>query len=310
MRKPLFAVGTTYWRSYALFDAGVRREREGDVHGAESLYVDALKLDPRNRGARMNLAILLLAGNNKQRGIEQLNKAMQEAEEANEDDDPVRYAAALRLAATHYDLKQPEKALAIALELQTHVDRKLAELEVHTGPKMNKWLAFLRAIPKIGARIAGRWEAWHLERRRRAIPHPPLKKMLQAMQPPLAVMIAGIRAASGEASALEDLERNASVDRTAPSSLVQYNLACTYAVAAGTLGETYLDRALSHLEFAQRLQARHPQVIDADHSLDLLREKRGNEYERIRDQYKPRRPRGARAINAQTSEPVPPSPSG
>jgi tetratricopeptide (TPR) repeat protein len=51
-------LGTTNWRSFALFSAGADAYEHGELGAARRLYVRALEADPRNRGALLNLGTL------------------------------------------------------------------------------------------------------------------------------------------------------------------------------------------------------------------------------------------------------------
>jgi hypothetical protein len=53
-------LGTANWRSYAYFAIGERHQRNGDTRAARRAYYQAIDLDHRNLGARLNLAGLLL----------------------------------------------------------------------------------------------------------------------------------------------------------------------------------------------------------------------------------------------------------
>jgi tetratricopeptide (TPR) repeat protein len=304
MKKGLTVLGTTYWRSYALFNAGVRRESEGDTESAEKLYVDALRLDPANRSARMNLAALLLArANNRRdrdRGVEQLRKAMQDAGDPSEwDADPVYYTAAVRLAATLYDDGQRDESLLVANRLLETIEGKLAKMKELPPLQGAMRVVFnaMRATPSFGlsltAGLAERSTRKYLEKLHSRMRNLTLEKYLIGLRPSLLIMIAGLKAAAGDLHAIETMEDDGNVDRTVPSSMIQYNLACTYSIAAAKTRRTserdkYLSAALSHLAFAQRLQPRHPDAIKADASLAYLKQERNADVELILTQYKPK----------------------
>lgn len=55
-------LATKQWRSYALFAVGAEIQKQGDVKGARRRYLEALRYDPANRGAKQNLADAELQG--------------------------------------------------------------------------------------------------------------------------------------------------------------------------------------------------------------------------------------------------------
>ena len=316
MSKGLTVLGTTYWRSYALFNAGLRREQEGDLEWAEKLYVEALKRDARNRGARLNLAALLLAGDehDRRRGIEQLKRAREESSTApTAEADPIYYASSVRLAATLYNEKDPKQALQVATDLLKRIDDKLAEMDrlPKLGRKMGRFFSLLRGVPFIMVAGADRLSQKYLSYLQKQMHNAALEKSLKTMRPGLVIMVAGLRVANGDTGAVVAMEQDSTLDRTMPSAGQQYNLACTYSIAAEiTDEERYLDLSLSHFAFAQRLQPRHRTVVEADESLRYLRQKREKRFSEIVEQYKPK-PRAAAAPATPDPAPVPlPPPLG
>jgi len=300
--KGLTVLGTNYWRSYALFNAGVRREQEGDLESAEKLYVEALKRDPRNRGARLNLGALLLAGNDhdRQRGIEQVKRAREESSQGmTVEADPIYYASSVRLAATLYNEKKEQEALNVATDLLKRINEKLAEMDrlPQLGRKMGKFFDTLRGIGilqiALTANVANRLTQRYLAYLQKQMRNASLEKTLKTIRPGLAIMVVGLRAFNGDKGAIAEMEADPTLDCTTPSAVQQYNLACTYSIAAETTGEAgYLDRALSHFAFAQRLQPRHRTVVEADESLRYVRKERGQRFDEIIEHYKPK-PRAA-----------------
>lgn len=312
--KGLTVLGTTYWRSYALFNAGLRREQEGDLESAEKLYVEALKRDSRNRGARLNLAVLLLAGDehDRRRGTEQLVRAREESSKApTAEADPIYYASSVRLAATLHNEKDSKRALEVATDLLNRIDEKLAEMDrlPKLGRKMGHFFALLRGVPFIMAARADRLSQKYLAYLQKQRHNAALEKTLTTMRPGLVIMVAGLRAVNGDGGAVEAMEHDPTIDRTVPSAGQQYNLACTYSIAAETTrDERYLDLSLSHFAFAQRLQPQHRTVVEADESLRYLREKREKRFGEVVEQYKPK-PRAAAAPETPAPAPVPLPPS-
>jgi tetratricopeptide (TPR) repeat protein len=296
--KGLTVLGTNYWRSYALFNAGVRREQEGDLDSAEKLYVEALKRDPRNRGARLNLGSLLLAGNeqDRQRGIEQVKRAREESSQAaTVEADPIYYASSVRLAATLYNEKKRGEAQQIATDLLKRIDEKLAEMDrlPQLGRKMGRLFNALRGVGALQialtANVANNLTQRYLAYLQKQMRNASLEKTLKTMRPSLVIMLAGLRAANGDPLAIAEMEADPTLDCTMPSSAQQYNLACTYSIAAEmTRDERFLDRSLSHFAFAQRLQPRHQTVVEADESLRYVRKRRSKRFNEILEQYKPK----------------------
>ncbi|HKG38154.1 MAG TPA: hypothetical protein VKB25_04130 [Conexibacter sp.] len=58
--RPFSTLGTDDWRSYAYFALGAERYASADLAHAEQAYHRGLGIDPRNRGAALNLAALEL----------------------------------------------------------------------------------------------------------------------------------------------------------------------------------------------------------------------------------------------------------
>jgi tetratricopeptide (TPR) repeat protein len=317
--KGLTVLGTNYWRSYALFNAGVRREQEGDLESAEKLYVEALKRDPRNRGARLNLGALLLAGNghDRQRGIEQVKRAREESSQGPAvEADPIYYASSVRLAATLYNEKKEKEALDVASDLQKRIDEKLAEMDrlPQLGRKMGKFFGALRGIGilqiALTANVANSLTQRYLAYLQKQMRNASLEKTLKTMRPGLVIMVVGLRAFNGDKGAIAEMEVDPTLDCTTPSAVQQYNLACTYSIAAEKTGEAgHLDRALSHFAFAQRLQPRHQTVVEADESLRYVRKERAQRFNEILEQYKPK-PRTAASAPVVTATGQPPAPVG
>lgn len=302
--KGLTVLGTNYWRSYALFNAGVRREQAGDLESAEKLYVEALKRDPRNRGARLNLGALLLAGNehDRQRGIEQVKRAREESSQGpTVEADPIYYASSVRLAATLYNEKKATEALEVATDLLTRIDEKLAEMDrlPQLGRKMGTFFGALRGFGilqvELTANVANNLTQRYLAYLQKQMRNASLEKTLKTMRPGLVIMVVGLRAINGDEGAIAEMEADPTLDCTTPSAVQQYNLACTYSIAAEVTGKSnHLDRALSHFAFAQRLQPRHRTVVEADESLRHVRKERAQRFNEILEQYKPK-PRTATA---------------
>ncbi|HEY0156853.1 MAG TPA: hypothetical protein VGF28_06115 [Thermoanaerobaculia bacterium] len=296
--KGLTVLGTNYWRSYALFNAGVRREQEGDLESAEKLYVEALKRDPRNRGARLNLGALLLAGNehDRQRGIEQVKRAREESSRGpTVEADPIYYASSVRLAATLYNEKRAEEALKVATDLLERIDEKLEIMDrlPQLGRKMGKLFNALRGIGllqiTLTASVANSLTQRYLAYLHKQMRNASLEKTLKTMRPSLVIMVAGLRAVNGDQRAIAEMEADPTLDCTVPSPAQQYNLACTYSIAAEVShDEKYLDCSLSHFAFAQRLQPRHRTVVEADESLHHVRNERSKRFSEILEQYKPK----------------------
>ena len=92
-----FPFGVNNWESYTLFQAGVERQLKGDNKQARKLFLEALKKDPNNRGALINLGRLDIQDKNYQQAKRQLYQAKNIAE-STLDFDTDWYTATYQLA--------------------------------------------------------------------------------------------------------------------------------------------------------------------------------------------------------------------
>jgi tetratricopeptide (TPR) repeat protein/ADP-ribose pyrophosphatase YjhB (NUDIX family) len=58
IKKSVLGLGTEDWKSYVFFQDGRIRDLQGNVTGAKEYYLEALKIDPKNRYALCNLGLL------------------------------------------------------------------------------------------------------------------------------------------------------------------------------------------------------------------------------------------------------------
>ena len=261
----------------------MKREHEGDVAGAEKLYVNALKLDARNRAARVSLAGLLLSGPESSHGLQQLERAMADAEESEGGADAVYYAGALRQIATLYNLRRTSDALGAAERLLSRIDSKVRDIATlrDIDDATQTLLRFFRLTKLADRRVATRHDAAR---------DAALEAYLKSLRPAVIAIVAGLRTATGDVAAMSLLS---AIDTTVPSGFVQYNIACTYSVAAAhTERADYARMALSHLAFALRLQPRPAEMICGDHSLAYLSEHFTDEFLGIVARHASRRPPG------------------
>jgi hypothetical protein len=126
-------LGTTQWRSYALFRAGLEAQRTGKLDAALSLYVRAVDEDGTNYPALVNLALL------ERTSPERLNAAAARLElvkeRVAENDESRRvlrdtlwYQASYSLAVVQLQLDRPKPAYKNALKLGYELEQTLVAL--------------------------------------------------------------------------------------------------------------------------------------------------------------------------------------
>ena len=247
------ALGTRSWRSYALFRAGIAAAAAADHQSAEDLYIEALRDDPGNLAARVNLAGELMLerregeGPNIEFAIVQLQQVLKKFEEnatQNDEtilDDAVYYSALYQLTAASYDAGRFEAALEYARRLDIAISWATVESE-----ELRPWDS-----PS--------------ERDER------LMAYSDQTLPATRAMLIGIEVEGGLAE-LDELRRR--VDGSLPSAQLQYNYACALAVASRRerdAGEIIVE-ALQRLQFAFRMRDSLRLRARADKSLDNLRD--------------------------------------
>lgn len=272
----LNVVGTSDWRSYALFHAGVRCEQNGDVVSAEALYAAALKQDERNRAARVNFAGILLQKGESDRAIEQLRDAKNEAENADGLSDPVYYAAVLRLSTALFNQQRYKEANEEVATIIRRIYDQLTDMDQIPGlsERANRIIDWLGDLPLLSM-VAKGLEA--LLRRRAASRHAAtkneaLQNYLLAVLPAMKCMHVGTRIAVGERDAIAEAAR---LDSTRPAAMYQYNLACTLSIAAEHTKKkaeenSLVEKALAQMSFSLELQPRNPEVVLSDPSFGYI----------------------------------------
>jgi tetratricopeptide (TPR) repeat protein len=110
-------LGTDNWKSYALFRAGVYWRSESVPDKARKLFASALREDPKNRGAMLNLGVILVEDREYSTAVSHLRAALaaaKEGTEGNEQRDPVWYKALYQLVSAYdYIHRELEEAHAV-----------------------------------------------------------------------------------------------------------------------------------------------------------------------------------------------------
>jgi tetratricopeptide (TPR) repeat protein len=242
--KPFRALGTTRWRSYALFSAGVRLETYRLLAHAEKAYWEALRDDPSNLGARVNLGTVLMDRSRPAPAIRQLQQVSVDALKAKEF--AVGYLARYREAVAWHQLGELEPANDIARWTQARSVSEPLLAEIDTTRKQSAGIT------------------------------PALRRTLDELYPTVKVLDAGLRASLGIPS--DELGGDLGVEfADLPVGHTQHNLALTYVILAQKAGskpvqqEPWLDRALEHLKFAFCLEPHRAGVVASDPSFAPLR---------------------------------------
>jgi tetratricopeptide (TPR) repeat protein len=208
------------------------------------VYLDAVRIDPRNRAARMNLGNMLLRSQDYSLAIEQLEQAITESiASGTAATDPVYYTGRFRLAAAYYEVKRYNDALSETARLLHDIDDQLRAFE--TTPDASG-----------------------------ADPTTRLARYLRSARPAVAVMLAGMRVRAGTITPAKAF-RNC--DLSEPSSSFQYNVACTAAICFEFSPQPdeqvmFVQIALARLAFALRLNPRFAARAEIDNSLKCIRE--------------------------------------
>lgn len=238
-RGGLELLGTRNWRSYALLRAGGRLAEDNKIDAARQLYVKALKLDPENRGARVNLAALLNDEGEYEIAINYLRHVIRKIEDEGNGNDSVFYSAKYSLASAYYHSGDLERSEREASELVDATRRDLKKLAVSADSGVNSQL----------------------------------KEYLQSLQPMALVLLSGVRIAARKVNSASEIS---SVDTFLPDSEVQYNLACLYSSLMERKKQEENTQAgyksMWHLEFALRLNPKHSSWSLKDPSLKAVRE--------------------------------------
>jgi tetratricopeptide (TPR) repeat protein len=241
-------LGTTSWRAYALFRAGLSAERQKCSDDAKALYVAAMRADPGLSIAKINMAQLIWreaiketpAKNKKliQMAQELLEECMQAGSQRKKyrryPHEPSHYSAKYLLASMEYDENNAKRALELAEELNGDIEQRLSEL---------KWLNWLR---------------WKQDDR--------LQAHLRILHLLVKAMLGGLYIADGGLSDGAKIILSVSdLGKALPRH--QYNLACSYSLWAAAetdpdKQQELLDKSIGYLtrsvwinpEFSERAQ--------------------------------------------------------
>lgn len=269
--KPLSMLGTSDWRSYALFRAGVFAERDGRRNAAKSLYVQALQTDPRLRGARFNLARWLQRADDISGAMEQYARVRHESEEAWDGDrDPTFYSATYNMAIITYNNDGARTASARLVELLERIDKTQRRIYMSEQDYSD----------------------------------PPLREYLHKMRPIVSVALGGMIVELGDSKrGLELVEEGVRESDLAP--LTQFNIACCYSLAAqqaaGADVARYTRLSLEYLERSFKLYSKRANKAGTDRSLDGIRTLEKQKFDELIEKYsdEPGKP-----IAAPASEPL------
>lgn len=221
-------LGTADWRSYAYFRAGCHAENNGRNIAARHLYRRALDRSPSFRGARVNLGRLLTENKAElDSAIRELEQVKHEAEnDPRAYNDPTLYSALYFLAATKANRGETVVAADGARALLNFID-DTADCIKEKKPGYNS--------PRLSE---------HLDSIR-----PAVNTMLGAL-----LVMNSNPPGNDEQKQTDDTEGRNIIDEEAdlssPSSLHQYNLACSYAELANIdhAGGAPMDVIKKHIE--------------------------------------------------------------
>jgi len=302
--KGLELLGTRNWHSYAYFRAGVYAGNQQRKTATKKLYIRALQLDPKLRGARVNLASGFMQ-EEPQLALEQLERVKLECDNSwYGDQDPTSYSAIYNLAVLKYEANQNLDAKTEIEDLLDRIDAtrgKIATLERSLRAQLK---ARIRAylLDKIEtrkgqrlAKVKTKLQAFLLSGGPVGLGYldPTLRHHLQTIRHGVVTAKGVVLVELDEAGGLACIEHETNVSSVFP--LHQYNLACGYAVLADKLPqlpgsesdqekqqrrETYLENSLNHLARAFQMDAMLVEMAEAkpDRSLDFLRQEKPDEY--------------------------------
>jgi tetratricopeptide (TPR) repeat protein len=214
---PLVLEGTSRWRSYACFLAGVSLANRGRTEAAAVMYEQALGLDAMNTGARLNLALQLKTRSNLTETISQLEWIV--GHTARPLAESSFYSATFSLVMLLVEAGRRVEAAARARTLM----RSIAQARQERRQRL----------------------------RRHQSADDPLLTYLSVIEPSAGVMWAALAAPDDDVA--NDTLAQLLSDAWRPSLEFQYNLACYYSLKNGAQN---LESALAHLAFASRLHAR------------------------------------------------------
>jgi hypothetical protein len=229
--KGFALLGTTQWRAYALFRAGVNASAES----AKGLYLSALRVDESIHAARLNIALL---AETKQRPFvaDLFECAAQNAGAS----DATRYQARYSLASLRYDLDDhadraiAEMATLFKSLLETCETFNLKEdLRNRSSEYYQNLTRGQSAMPTVGAgtsagavtAISAKIDVTTQH------PHTELEQYIEYLLPIAWAMSLGL-SISKDHKNLNALKALQAIGRVDQSPRVRYNLACSYALVA------------------------------------------------------------------------------
>lgn len=301
--KSLELLGTRNWHSYAYFRAGVYAADQKRETAAKKLYIRALQLDPKLRGARVNLARGFMQ-QEPQLALEQLERVKNECDKSRYgDQDPTSYSAIYNLAVLKYEANKDKEAKKEIEDLLGRIDSTLIKIDTlqRSFPARLKARIKVYLQEKIETRKSQRFAKLNtkLQAFLRSGGPVGLSYLDPTLQHHLVTIRHGVASAKGvlqvelgEEGGLECIEQETNVSSVFP--LHQYNLACGYAVLADKLPppthgsdapkqrrKTYLESSLNHLARAFQMDATLVEVAKEDRSLDFLRKEKPDEYDAL-----------------------------
>jgi hypothetical protein len=239
--RPFRVLGTTSWLSFAHFAVGAERQASNDHAGARQAYHRALGIDPRNRGAKLNLASLdLLAPRSEVRAsarqrLEDLRITL-DHDTADEVWFRVRYCQIvgwlnmdLRTDSVAQQEPQPVQARTCAVELCAELLEQ-DPLRGWSWPRLiQRWL--VRPLAWLVRKLERRWSRsfpWHWHRRAE---RPFLRSAL-----PGALLILAVALQQEEAQAQQEEK----------TLTLQQLKAALFALRAGQIDKRAFDAQVTH----------------------------------------------------------------
>jgi hypothetical protein len=244
-------LGTTQWRAYALFRAGVNAEDES----GKSYYLSALRVDDKIHAARLNIGLL---AQTEQRPL--VLDLFQCAADKAEASDATRYQARYSLASLLYDVKRTDDAIEQMKTLFRSLFETCNLFGLREDLKQQSKACYVELaksetglVPPSGTGAAQTLVAEDQAAKR--ISHTELEQYIDYLLPIARAMSLGLLISSNHknADALAALKIIAQGDQ---SPRVRYNLACANSLVAQGLV----------LEIPQEAAARDAQQTQALHS--------------------------------------------
>jgi len=246
---PLSLMGTSDWRSYATFRAGVTAENDERMDAAKRLYRKSLHRDPLMRGARLNHANRLQKEKVDDEVIKQLNhshaidhyemvrehSAPSFPKEQSDNDlenfkiDPTYYSATFNLAILKANIAKSKEQRVDVIDLFKRLVKDIEQAKIFisnddrgfNGESLTRYLSNVMSSSKI--------------------------------------VLGSVMISNGSEDGLEYIKENKI--STSTSGHHHYNIACAYSMVAGI-----------YIEKAKLDNAEDPKSEDTDNSIDRLTE--------------------------------------